>query len=106
MNNSGLKQLLICVSVLGLSSCAYQYEPEPSFGITVREAITQQSIVPRGVGHDRIDIGFEGAAATAVMDRYIRSYEQPTALGDVFRIGVGGVSADSPANVGNTSNNR
>ena len=106
MNNSGLKQLLICVSVLGLSSCAYQYEPEPRFGITVREAITQQSIVPRGVGHDRIDVGFEGAAAVAVMDRYIRSYEQPTALGDVFRIGVGGVSTDSPANVGNTSNNR
>ena len=106
MNNSGLKQLLICVSVLGLSSCAYQYEPEPRFGITVREAITQQSIVPRGVGHDRIDVGFEGAAAAAVMDRYIRSYEQPTALGDVFRIGVGGVSTDSPANAGHSSNNR
>ena len=106
MNNSAIQKLLMSVSVLGLSGCAYQYEPESRFGLTVREAITQQSIVPRGVGHDRIDVGFEGAAAAAVMDRYIRSYEQPAALGDVFRIGVGGVSTDSPANASRSSDRR
>jgi hypothetical protein len=69
MNNSAIQKFLMSVSLLGLSGCAYQYEPESRFGLTVREAITQQ-------------------------------------LGDVFRIGVGGVSTDSPANASRSSDRR
>ncbi len=60
----------------------------------------------RSLLHPAARCSSEGAAAAAVMDRYIRSYEQPAALGDVFRIGVGGVSTDSPANASRSSDRR
>lgn len=72
-----------------LSGCAHQYAPEASFGLSVRDSVRQQSVRVDGVGHDRIEPGFDGAAAKAVMDRYVHSYEQPQPLGNVLRLGVG-----------------
>ncbi|MBU3724084.1 MAG: hypothetical protein FGM18_01065 [Burkholderiaceae bacterium] len=77
------------VAIGSLMGCAHQYAPEATFGLTVQQSIRQQSVRVNGVGHDRIEPGFDGAAAKAVMDRYVRSYEQPQPLGNVLRLGVG-----------------
>ncbi len=80
------------VSLLAVGSlvgCAHQYAPEASFGSSIKDSVRLQSVRVDGVGHDRIEPGFDGAAAKAVMDRYVRSYEQPQQLGNVFRLGVG-----------------
>lgn len=86
-----------------LCGCAHQYAPEASFGLSVRDSVRQQSVRTDGVGHDRIEPGFDGAAAKAVMDRYVQSYEQPQPLGNVLRLGVGtpvigtGMTSGTPA---------
>lgn len=88
-----------------LSGCAHQYAPEASFGSSVKNSVRLQSVRVDGVGHDRIEPGFDGAAAKAVMDRYVHSYEQPQPLGNVFRLGVGtpmigtGMATGAPAMV-------
>jgi len=89
---------------LGVSGCAYDYSVEPSFGVAVNTAITQQTINTAGVGHDGVTPGLDGAAAKSTVDRYQRSYEQPSALGRVLSIGVGssGSSGGDRAN-GSTS---
>lgn len=84
--SKGLASLLAAGSLLG---CAHQYAPETSFGASVKDSVRLQSVRVDGVGHDRIEPGFDGAAAKAVMDRYVRSYEQPQQLGNVLRLGVG-----------------
>jgi type IV pilus biogenesis protein CpaD/CtpE len=88
------KQTIKCglgfVSIaLLLGGCAHQYEVEADFGSAVREAIARQTVNPAGVGHDGVTPGMDGASAKATVDRYIRSVEQPPALGDAYRIGVG-----------------
>lgn len=91
--------LLAAGSLVG---CAHQYAPEASFGASVKDSVRLQSVHVDGVGHDRIEPGFDGAAAKAVMDRYVRSYEQPQPLGNVLRLGVGtpvtgtGMAAGAP----------
>jgi hypothetical protein len=98
--NKRLASLLTAWSLVG---CAHQYGPEASFGTSVRDSVRLQSVRINGVGHDRIEPGFDGAAAKAVMDRYVRSYEQPQQLGNILRLGVGGsgtgvgMSAGTPA---------
>jgi hypothetical protein len=87
-NNKPLKSVLPA-AILLLGGCAHQYHVEPHFGSAVREAIARQTINSGGVGHDGVSPGMDGASAKATVDRYIRSTEQPPALGDVFRVGVG-----------------
>jgi hypothetical protein len=82
------KSALSFSSLLLLSGCAHQYEPEADFGSAVREAIARQTVNPNGVGYDGVEPGMDGASAKATVDRYIKSMEQPPSLGDVLKIGV------------------
>lgn len=79
-----------------LAGCATGYETPPNFGSAVREAIAQQTINPTGSSVAGVNPGMDGPSAKAAIDRYIKSFEQPLSIGNVFRIGVGdGSSAGS-----------
>ncbi|MBU3719435.1 MAG: hypothetical protein FGM22_01580 [Burkholderiaceae bacterium] len=94
------KRFVSLLAAGSLVGCAHQYAPEASFGSSVKDSVRMQSVRINGVGHDRIEPGFDGLAAKAVMDRYVRSYEQPQQLGNVLRLGVGGAGMGVGASAG------
>lgn len=100
------KRLASLLAAASLVGCAHQYAPEASFGRSVKDSVRLQSVRVNGVGHDRIEPGFDGAAAKAVMDRYVRSYEQPQQLSNPLRLGVGGQGTTTGISAGTSATAR
>lgn len=90
-----IRQSFLILALTSLAGCAIDYAAEPDFGQSIRQTIQAQAINPKGVGHTRIEPGLEGSSAKATVDQYIKSYEQPQGVGNVFRLGVGGQSMQS-----------
>ncbi len=59
------------------------------FGDSVRAVTQAQIIDPHAAEHAAADPGIDGAAATAAMDNYGKSFVQPEPKGNTFVIGIG-----------------
>jgi hypothetical protein len=81
--------LLVTGGTSLLVGCAHDYTVEPTFGVSVSQAIQRQTITPGGVGVDGVSPGLDGDAAKATIDRYQKSYTSPERLGNVMTLGVG-----------------
>ena len=80
---------LVSLGLAGLSGCAHDYRSDRTLGATVNEAIRQQAIPPKEPVRDGLASGLDGQSAKFTLDRYHKSFEQPTGVGNVYTIGVG-----------------
>lgn len=80
---------LVFVALVGLSGCAHDYRADQTLGASVNAAIRQQAIPPKEPVRDGLASGLDGQSAKFTLDRYHKSFEQPTGVGNVYTIGVG-----------------
>ncbi len=84
------RKLLFTGCLVGvMTGCAHQYTPDASFGRSVKDHLVLQTKNPGGVGHNRLSVGFEGAAARSTVDNYLESFEQPKPTQDALKLGIG-----------------
>jgi len=75
---------------VALASCAAQTPNlDEHFGDAVNAAKAQQTINPDASQNTNPVLGIDGQAAKGTIDRYHKSYEQPSATPNIFNIGVG-----------------
>ncbi|HTD04524.1 hypothetical protein [Undibacterium sp.] len=77
-------------ALLALTACA-QITPHADavFGDTVRIAIAQQTMDPDASKNADPVSGMDGRAARDAVDRYHKSFKEPTPHPSVFTIGIG-----------------
>lgn len=94
MHSTTLKIVLAgLLASAALSGCAPNTPRlDANFGDAVNTAKAQQTINPDASQNTDPVAGLDGQAASAVIDRYNKSYEKPPAPANVFTIGVGGAS--------------
>ncbi len=86
-----LQTLAGLAALLMLTACA-QTTPraDASFGDTVRIATARQTMYPDASQNTDPVSGMDGRAARSGLDRYQKSFKEPTPHPSVFTIGVGG----------------
>ncbi|MES2104109.1 MAG: pilus assembly protein [Pseudomonadota bacterium] len=86
-----LSRLTMLATLLALTACA-QTTPraDATFGDTVRIATARQTMYPDAAQNIDPVSGMDGRAARDALDRYHKSFKEPTPHPSVFTIGVGG----------------
>ena len=88
-----LPRLLVCMVPVLLTACAsFTSRLDSRFGESVAVLQAQQTADPAAPlrNRDRIVTGFEARTASAVVDRYYKSFEKPPRPVNVINIGFGG----------------
>lgn len=93
---------IVSIASLLITACQADWYPQPSFGSSINNAITAQTVnknIPAMV--DRENQGMDGPAAKATIDSYQRSFEQ---TGSPSVYGTGSSSIISPTGSSSSSN--
>ena len=87
----GAKLALLVAAACLLSACAPTTPQwDANFGNSVRAAVAAQTLNPEASQNPDQVRGMDGRAAREAMDRYQKSFKEPTPQPNVFTIGVGG----------------
>jgi hypothetical protein len=97
--------LALIIPSIALTACVPRsYEVDPQFGEAVRESRSMQIVNPEGIPPSGYQ-GLDGAAANAVMDRYVRTFQAPPPPVNVMNIGVGTAGAGTMTTPGTATGN-
>lgn len=85
-----MRTIIVLAALLALSACGTSPRLDKSFGNSVRQLRTQQTLDTRAMYNRSLVNGLDAQAAAAAYQNYQQSFSTKEDQGNAFSIGVGG----------------